>query len=442
MTNPTTMREAAFGAVNVLTANGHSAFVAGGAVRDLILGREPHDFDVTTSATPAEVAALFPENYDFVGAHFGVSLLKFGTFTVEVATFRTDGSYADNRRPDSVTLVKDVQLDVARRDFTVGALLMDANGDVFDYVGGMKDLENRVLRCVGNPFDRFEEDALRMLRAVRFCAQLGFTMHPETFAAVCANASRVQSVSAERVASELGKMFTSGHADVAFYLLQSIGLAQYVMPELVPMVGCEHDNPVHHPEGDVAAHTGLLLAGLPKDCSLTLALAALLHDVGKPVCRTVTADGHVVFRGHAEVGAKMTEEILRRLKFSNDVVTTVVSHVANHMRFFQVSKMKRSTLVRFARTPNFTELVEVARLDASASSGNMSDVEFVEKFLEEHEEELHCARLVTGNDLVAMGLTPGPAFKTLLDAVETEQLEGRVTTREAALDFVRCMVGV
>ena len=442
MTNPTTMREAAFGAVNVLTANGHSAFVAGGAVRDLILGREPHDFDVTTSATPAEVAALFPENYDFVGAHFGVSLLKFGTFTVEVATFRTDGSYADNRRPDSVTLVKDVQLDVARRDFTVGALLMDANGDVFDYVGGMKDLENRVLRCVGNPFDRFEEDALRMLRAVRFCAQLGFTMHPETFAAVCANASRVQSVSAERVASELGKMFTSGHADVAFYLLQSIGLAQYVMPELVPMVGCEHDNPVHHPEGDVASHTGLLLAGLPKDCSLTLALGALLHDVGKPVCRTVTADGHVVFRGHAEVGAKMAEEILRRLKFSNEVVATVVSHVANHMRFFQVSKMKRSTLVRFARTPNFTELVEVARLDASASSGNMSDVEFVEKFLEEHEEELHCARLVTGNDLVAMGLTPGPAFKTLLDAVETEQLEGRVTTREAALDFVRCMVEV
>ena len=441
MTNPSTMREAAFGAVDVLTANGHSAFVAGGAVRDLLLGRVPHDFDVTTSATPTEVAALFPQNYDFVGAHFGVSLLKFGTFTVEVATFRTDGSYADNRRPDSVTLVKDVQLDVARRDFTVGALLMDASGTVFDYVGGVADLENRVLRCVGNPFDRFEEDALRMLRAVRFCAQLGFTMHPETFAAVCANASRVQSVSAERVASELSKMFTSGRADVAFHLLLSTGLAQYVMPELVPMVGCEHNNPVHHPEGDVATHTSLLLAGLSAGCSLTLALAALLHDVGKPACRVVTADGRVVFHGHAEVGAKMAEEILHRLKFSNAVVDTVVSHVANHMRFFAVPQMKRSTLVRFARSLNFTELVEVARLDASASSGDMTAVEFVEQFLREHKEEVHCARLVTGNDLVAMGLTPGPAFKTMLDAVETEQLEGRVTTHEDALEFVRGLGG-
>jgi poly(A) polymerase len=435
MTNTVTFRAAAVGVMKTLKANGHAAFMVGGCVRDTLLGKTPKDFDVTTSATPEEVLALFP-NSSLVGAKFGVALVKVDGFDVEVATFRQDGAYSDNRRPDFVRYTTDVMEDVLRRDFTVNALLMDENDVVTDLVFGLRDLENRVLRAVGNPEERFREDALRMLRAVRFCAMHGFTLEPGTFYAIKANAFRVASISAERVAGELSKMLTSGHADVAFDLLLETGLAAVVMPELCDFVGCEH-NSSWHPEGDVANHVRLLLRGLEKDCSLTLALGALLHDVAKPRTRGLTKEGRVHFRTHETVGAVMANDILRRLKFSNDVTEAVVALVKNHMKFFVARQMKRSTLMRFLRLPNFNELLALGRLDVAASNNDFSDVDFVQRFMDENATELTAERLVNGDDLIAMGFVPGPNFKLLLEQVETEQFEGRVTTREAALNFLR-----
>ena len=436
MTDTATMREAARTVMTALNRAGFSAHFVGGCVRDTLLGLEPHDFDCTTNATPSEVAELFPDNSDFVGAHFGVSLVKVGGCTVEVATWRRDGDYGDGRHPDTVEFTNDVREDVLRRDFTVNALLMDADNNVVDHVNGLTDLNNRVLRCVGVADDRFKEDALRMLRAVRFCACFEFELETDTFVAIKRNAHLVKAVSAERVAGELSKMLTSGHADTAFTLLLETGLADFVLPELPPMVGCEH-NSSFHPEGDVANHTRLLLAGLEKGCSLSLALAALLHDVAKPVTRGVTKEGRTHFRTHEVVGARMAEDVLRRLKFSNDVTDTVVGHVKNHMKFFVARQMKRSTLMRFLRQPNFAELLALGRLDVGASNKDFTDVEFVERFLTENADELNRERLVTGDDLIALGFMPGPNFKVLLETVETEQFEGRLTTREAALNFLR-----
>jgi poly(A) polymerase len=435
VTNTNEMRKAALSVMSTLTKAGFVSYMVGGCVRDTLLGKEPKDFDVTTNATPDQVAALF-NNSAFVGAHFGVSLVKFEDADVEVATFRRDGEYSDNRRPDSVELTLDVREDVTRRDFTVNALLMDENGNVVDHVNGLVDLNNRVLRCVGNPDDRFNEDSLRMLRAVRFCAMHEFVLESDTFNAIVRNAHLVKNVSAERVAGELSKMLVSGHADVAFDLLLETGLAKFVMPELCDFVGCEH-NSSFHPEGDVANHVRLLLAGLEKGCSLTLALAVLLHDVAKPRTRGVTKEGKTHFRGHENVGADMAKDILHRLKFSNDVTDVVVNHVKNHMKFFVARQMKRSTLMRFLRLPNFAELLALGKLDVGASNKDFSDVEFVERFLKEHGDELTRERFVNGDDLIAMGFVPGPNFKVLLEQVETEQFENRLTTREAALNFVR-----
>lgn len=436
MTDTNTLRAAALTVMGVLKGAGFEAFLVGGCVRDTLLGKTPKDFDVTTSATPEQVHALFPDNSEFVGAKFGVTLVKSDAGFVEVATFRTEGAYSDNRRPDSVAFTTDVREDVTRRDFTVNALLMDENGNVTDHVGGVVDAENRMLRCVGDADARFSEDALRMLRAVRLCAKNGLTLEPNTFHAVRRNAHLLSAISAERVAGELNAMLACGHADVAFDLLLNTGVAAVVMPELCAFVGCEHNSPNFHPEGDVANHVRLLLRGLEKDCSVTLALAALLHDVAKPNTRGVLPNGRTHFRGHEKVGADMTRDILRGLKYSNDVVDTVVSHVRNHMKFFVAREMKRSTLVRFLKTPNFTELLALGRLDVAASCNDFSDLEFVERFLTENADELARPRLVNGDDLVALGFLPGPNFKVLLERVETEQFEGRLTTREAALNFV------
>jgi poly(A) polymerase len=257
-----------------------------------------------------------------------------------------------------------------------------------------------------------------------------------TFFSIKRNAHLVANVSAERVKDELSRMLVSGNADAAFDMLLETGLAAVVMPELCDFVGCEH-NSSFHPEGDVANHVRLLLRGLEKGCSLTLALSCLLHDIAKPRTRGLTKEGRTHFRGHEHVGAVMANDILRRLKFPNDVTETVVSNVKNHMKFFVARQMKRSTLMRFLRQPNFAELLALGRLDVGASNKDFSDVDFVERFMNENAEELTADRLVNGDDLIAMGFVPGPNFKVLLDLVETEQFEGRVTTREAALNFLR-----
>ena len=295
---------------------GHQAYLVGGCVRDLLLGREPADYDVATDATPDEVMRIFPETYA-VGAQFGVVLVPVrdaGGNTVEVATFRSDIGYSDGRHPDQVRFSKSAQEDVERRDFTINGLLLDPiNDEVLDFVGGRKDLEAGIIRTIGRPELRFAEDKLRMLRAVRFAARFGYTIEPETFAAIQKLAAGIHQVSRERVRDELTKMLTEGHARQAFLLLDETGLLHEVLPEISAMKGVQQP-PEFHPEGDVFVHTLLLLQKLPHPCPPTLAWGALLHDVGKPPTFRVAPD-RIRFDNHVDVGVKMAEEICRRLRF-------------------------------------------------------------------------------------------------------------------------------
>jgi poly(A) polymerase len=421
--------------LKVLNDAGYQAFFVGGCVRDHLLGRPSKDVDITTSATPDQVAALFPDS-KLVGAHFGVTIVKLGDLEAEVATFRTDGCYSDARRPDNVAFTTDVKEDLARRDFTINTLLMSSDGLVHDWTGGSADITAKSIRCMGDPYKRFAEDSLRMLRAVRFAAQLGFSVESDTFEAIASIATLVTLVSQERITQELSKILTSGQAGHGFKLLELSGLMTHILPEIAILGACQQ-NPVHHPEGDVFAHTLLLLKQLPAGCSLTLALAALFHDVGKPSTFALK-DGLPTAFGHEELGAKITLNVLQRMKFPNDVIETVVDLVAQHMRFRVVDEMRKSKLYRFLRQPNFAELLELHRIDCMAGSGKLHHYDFCVKALAEVPEEvLRPARLVTGDDIIRLGLKPCPAFRKMLEDVETGQLEGHIVSREGALLYLK-----
>jgi poly(A) polymerase len=437
--------------VQTLRQRGFQAYLVGGCVRDLLLGREPKDYDVATNATPAQVMDIFPETYA-VGVQFGVVLvpapdrdtvsgnpaeLTSKSHAVEVATFRSDIGYSDGRHPDEVRFSLDPREDVARRDFTINGMLLDpVSGDVLDFVGGRKDLDAGIIRTIGDPEQRFSEDKLRMLRAVRFAARFEYSIEPATFVAMQKLAEQTQVVSRERVRDELTRMLTEGHARRAFLLLDESGLLKRVLPEISAMKGVEQPAEFH-PEGDVFVHTLLLLENLPSPCPLTLAWGALLHDVGKPPTFRVAPD-RIRFDNHVEVGVKMAEEICRRLRFSNDATEQILALVDNHMRFGHVSRMKESTLKRFLRMPAFEEHLALHRADCLASHRNLSTYEFIEqKRAEIPVEKMRPAPLVTGDDLIAAGHVPGPRFREILCAVEDAQLEGRLPSRDAALDFVR-----
>ncbi len=436
--------------VRALRAKGHQAYLCGGCVRDLLLGREPSDYDVTTDATPNQVMRIFPETYA-VGAQFGVVLVPIPegdagqlvpdsgsakAHVVEVATFRSDIGYSDGRHPDEVRFSKEPREDVARRDFTINGLLMDPiTGEVLDFVGGRKDLEAQVVRAIGDPEPRFAEDKLRMLRAVRFAARFEYAIDPATFAAIERLAPQIDQVSHERVRDELTKMLTEGHARQAFLLLDDSGLLEEVLPEISAMKGVEQP-PQFHPEGDVFVHTLLLLKNLPRPCPPTLAWGALLHDVGKPPTFRVAPD-RIRFDGHVEVGVKMAEEICRRLRFSNDDTEQILALVNHHMRFAQVAQMKESTLKKFLRMRDFDEHLELHRLDCQSSHGDLSLYSFVqEKLTSIPPEKMRPAPLVTGDDLIAVGYPPGPRFKEILSAVEDGQLESRLQSKQDAMEFV------
>ncbi|HEY2390533.1 MAG TPA: CCA tRNA nucleotidyltransferase [Candidatus Angelobacter sp.] len=429
---------------HTLREHGYSAYLVGGCVRDLILGREPADYDVTTSATPLEVIRIFPQTYA-VGAQFGVVLVpirkdtdgKPDNYAIEVATFRSDGAYSDGRHPDEVKFSKDARLDVQRRDFTINGMLLDPDTtEILDYVGGREDLQRGVIRTIGEPHQRFTEDKLRMLRAVRFAARFGYSIDAETLSAIRELAPQIHQVSRERVRDEILKMLTEGHARRAFELLDETTLLEQVLPEIKKMQGVEQP-PQYHPEGDVWIHTLMLLEGLPAGCSKTLALGALLHDVGKPPTFRIAPD-RIRFDGHAEIGTKMAEEICHRFRLSNEETDQVLSLVANHMRFGDIMKMKDSTLKRFFRLPKFDEQLELHRLDCSSSHRDLSLYEFAkEKFHRLPAEQIRPTPLITGTDLIAAGYQPGPLFKELLTAVEDAQLDGSISTKEEALAFVR-----
>jgi poly(A) polymerase len=437
--------EAALQVVKDLRSTGHEAYLAGGCVRDLMLGREPKDYDVATSATPDAVLNLFKRTFS-VGAHFGVVLVadgdEEGYITTEVATFRSDGAYSDGRHPDAVRYTKSAGEDVRRRDFTINGLLLDplqsANDlrvSVIDYVGGVADLDAGVVRAIGRPEERFLEDHLRMLRGVRFAARFRFELEPATALAIRHLASRIQSVSRERVRDELTKMLTEGHARRAFELLDETGLLAQVLPEVAKMKGVEQP-PQYHPEGDVWTHTLLLLDQLEPGCALTLAWGALLHDVGKPPTFRRAPD-RIRFDGHVEVGVAMAAEICRHFRFSNDETAQIISLVENHMRFADSERMKSSTLKRFFRLPCFEQHLALHRMDCLAGGGNLDHWEFVrERWLSMPEEAVRPRPLITGRELIAAGYAPGAGFKQMLRAVEDAQLEGAIATPEEALKLV------
>ena len=384
--------------VQTLRQQGFQAYLVGGCVRDLLLKREPKDYDVATNATPDQVMTIFPETYA-VGAQFGVVLVPSPdephvdgeaaaspVHPVEVATFRSDIGYSDGRHPDEVRFSQDPREDVARRDFTINGLLLDpVRGELLDFVGGRKDLESGIIRTIGDPEDRFGEDKLRMLRAVRFAARFDYTIEPATFAAVQQLAHEIHLVSRERVRDELTRMLTEAHPRRAFELLDESGLLQDVLPEISAMKGVEQP-PEFHPEGDVFVHTLLLLDHLPQSCPPALAWGAVLHDVGKPATFRRASD-RIRFDNHVEVGVTMAQEICSRLRFSNDDTAQILALVDNHMRFGHVSRMKESTLKRFMRMPAFDQHLALHRADSLASHGNLATYEFIKakpaKFLRE-----------------------------------------------------------
>jgi len=437
-------REFAEKICRALREAGHQAYLVGGCVRDILLGREPADYDVATDATPDRVRQLFPRSIN-VGAQFGVIVViedsgGSAPAQVEVATFRSDIGYSDGRHPDRVVYASSPQEDVTRRDFTINALLLDPQTDeVLDFVGGRDDLRAGIIRAIGSAEDRFREDKLRMVRAVRFAARFRYAIQSATFTAITKLAPEVHQVSAERVRDELTKLLTEGAARRAFELLDETRLLPELLPEIARMKGVEQP-PQFHPEGDVWKHTLLMLEGLPTPCSLTLAWGVLLHDVGKPPTFTPPSgpSGRIRFDEHVDVGMRMAQEICRRLRFSNDDTAQVAALVANHLRFKDAPQMKPSTLKRFVRLDRFDEHLELHRLDCMSSHRNLENYELVKRFLAETPpEQVAPPRLLTGDDLIGLGLKPGPAFRSILEAVEDAQLNGRISTREEALQLAR-----
>ncbi len=434
-----------------LRDHGHQAFFAGGSVRDLLLGLAPKDFDVATSATSDAVQSLFPKTLS-VGAHFGVILVcnpDSGTQT-EVATFRHDGAYTDGRRPDQVQFSSSPEEDVLRRDFTVNGMLLDpllydqtgnALAATLDFVGGRTDLIAKTIRAIGDPARRFAEDKLRMLRAIRFAARLGFSVDSATLHAIQAQAATIHQVSPERIRDELTKMLTEGQARRAFELLDQSGLLAEILPEALKMHGVQQ--PLEfHPEGDVWVHTMLLLRNLQPGCTATLAWGALLHDIGKPATfRPPNPDNpndRIRFNGHVEVGVRIAEVILARLRFSNDDTAQILALIQHHMRFGDILQMKQSTLKRFLRLPKFDEHLALHWLDCTACHGILTLYDFAQQQYEaEPPPDTRPHLLVTGRDLIAAGYPPSPQFKPMLNLAEDAQLEGQIHSTEEGLALIR-----
>lgn len=427
---------AARGIVQRLHDAGYAALYAGGCVRDRLMGVEPHDYDIATDARPGQVQELFRRTVA-VGAHFGVIVVLDGSYEFQVATFRNDGQYLDGRHPATVSFSTPEQ-DAERRDFTINGLFFDPLADqLIDYVGGQRDLEARVLRAIGNPADRIREDRLRMMRAARFATTLGFEIDGATWRAVCENARHINEVSAERIREELMKILLSPRRVRGFDLLDESGLLREILPEVEALKGCEQP-PQFHPEGDVFKHTRIMLDLLPAQVSGPLVLSVLLHDIGKPGTFSTDADGRIRFNGHDRLGAAMTERVLLRLRFSRAEIDATVEAVANHMVFKDVQQMRVAKLKRFLARPHIDDELELHRVDCTSSHGLLDNYEFLKARREEFASEpLIPPPLITGRDLIALGMKPSPRFAEILEAVESRQLEKTLTTREEALAWVK-----
>ncbi len=433
-----TRREKAVAIVERLREAGHEAYFAGGSVRDMLLSKPPEDYDIATDARPEAIQKLFPRTVE-VGSQFGVILVVLEGDPFEVATFRYDGPYLDGRRPSQVRFAT-MDEDILRRDFTINGMMYDpVDGRVIDLVEGRADLGRGLIRAIGDPRERFREDRLRMIRAARFAASLGFEIEENTFKAIQAEAATVTQISWERIGEEITRILTEGGARRGFEILDASGLLSVILPEVARMKGVEQ-TPDYHPEGDVFAHTLLILeqvSNLKSQISETLAYGALLHDVGKPLC-IERGEDRITFYGHTEKGAEMTLEILKRLKRSRAVWERVAYLVKNHLRHTQAPKMRVSTLKRFLGEDGIEELLELTRLDALASNGDLQYYDFCRRKLEElAHEEIHPKPLLGGKDLIEMGFAPGPLFHDILEEIHEAQLEGRIGTKEEAMEWVR-----
>jgi poly(A) polymerase len=423
--------------VRRLREAGHVAYYAGGCVRDMLRRVPPKDYDIATSARPDEVQQLFPRTVA-VGAHFGVICVLEEGMQFEVATFRSDGAYIDGRHPEAVTFSSPRE-DAERRDFTINGMFYDPiAGEVIDFVGGRADLENKLLRAIGDAASRFREDRLRMLRAVRFATVLGFEIDPATWDALCGHAAEIHDVSAERIREELVRIFLNPNRVRGLDLLDGSGLLAQVIPEMMALKGCEQP-PQFHPEGDVWVHTRKMLELLPPEVTVPLVFSVLLHDIGKPPTYSYDpAEGRIRFNAHDKVGAGMTRAIMERLRFSREEIDATVEAVDQHMVFKDVQKMRVAKLKRFMARPGFEKEMELHRVDCQSSHAMLDNYDFLRAKQEEFANEpLIPPPLVTGRDLIDMGWRPGPKFKEVLEAVQTRQLEGTLTTREEALEWIQ-----
>jgi len=418
-----------------LRSAGFAAYLAGGCVRDHLLGVPAKDYDIATDARPEVVQRLF-DNSLAIGARFGVIAVILDGDPFEVATFRADAPYLDGRRPSAVHFGT-IEEDAKRRDFTIGGMYYDPDNDcVIDLVGGRADLWAGILRAIGNPHERFAEDRLRMLRAIRFAARLNFDIEPATMAAIGAHASAIREVSAERIGDELVMIMTEGNPARALELMRRTGLMHELMPEVENLIGCEQPTNFH-PEGDVWRHTMLAVSMLEYGCSETLAFGILYHDIAKPICRARSGD-KITFYGHTERGAEIAAATLQRLRRSRFVQERVAYLVRYHLRLAMAPRMRPATLKRMLAEDGFEELLELARLDALASNSYLGFYHFCRRALEAHEPgALRPPPLINGNDLITLGFTPGPRFKTILKDVEDLQLEGELRDHLQALAYVR-----
>jgi len=430
------MEKVALAVAARLRQSGYIAYFAGGCVRDMVRGLIPKDYDIVTDARPEAVQSLFPHTFA-VGAHFGVIIVLENGFQFEVATFRSDDAYIDGRHPSAVHFSSPEE-DAQRRDFTINGMFYDPVAEkMIDFVGGRADIDAKLVRAIGDPVQRFAEDRLRMLRAVRFATVLDYQIDQKTWDALATNAESINQISAERIRDELVRIFLSPNRVRGWDLLDSSGLMRAILPELEAMKGVLQPEQFH-PEGDVFVHTRLMLQLLPQEVSVPLVFAVLFHDVAKPVTATVDKTGRIRFNEHDRIGAQMTEAIMRRLRFSGAEIDATVEMVQQHMVFKDVPNMRVAKLKRFMARPTFDDELELHRVDCESSHRMLDNYEFLLRKRQEFANEpIIPPPLVRGDDLIALGLKPGPKFGEILEAVETRQLEGTLRTREEALEWVK-----
>ncbi len=430
-------KAAAIDIIGKLQEKGHIAYLAGGCVRDMLRGETPKDYDIATSALPEEITSIFTKTRE-VGVHFGVVIVIVNNQAFDVATFRNDGSYKDGRHPEEVTF-STPQDDTARRDFTVNGIFFDPISEKYiDFVEGKSDIDKKVIRAIGEPNLRFQEDHLRLLRAIRFAARFDYEIEAETWNSIKSNASGISKISKERIRDELTKILLNENRVLGFDLLVESGLMEHIIPEILQLKGCEQP-PQFHPEGDVFVHTRLMLSLLKDAPSIELVLSVLLHDIGKPATYSFDEEAdRIRFNGHDKLGAEMSEQILRDLKFSNSIIEDVVQMVANHMTFKDVQKMRQSKLKRFMSRSTFNDEIELHRVDCLGSWGGLDNYDFLNKKMVEFANEPIIPKpLLTGKDLIKLGWSPGPDLGQTLNSVQDMQLEGKLNSKDEALDWVK-----